>query len=463
MPRPACPEHSFKVAGGINGLNGSLPRRVTTKKPKERHYAHFDDRLTPEQAVAYSIMPSEVIAHSFLPLIGYDKEVRRLDPEVFEINKNPHSEVFPPLYKTKIREIRYASHTDSAIYSFYADILNEKYEAYLQEYGLSPSVLAYRGGIGYNVPFAKSLIEEIKNRESCKVICLDISKFFDRIQHKLLKKNIASILGEDQLPPDWFKIFKSITNFAYVPKEQLDEMFGKVRGARICGIDAYRARVRSIIKENKKGYAIPQGTPLSGIFANICMTDFDLSMTRFSTSVGGSYRRYSDDIALVIPREHDHVSTLNIISGLLSEIGLQLNEGKTCITEFYLENRKQVAAGDQFQYLGFTFDGTRTLIRSQSIKNFYARMKSGIRRTIKFARKKNIPTNEIRKRVLIGKFTHWGDSRNFVQYAYKAARDLNSPEIEFQLRNHVQIFDRHWLKMIAATSQEAQHQASVSN
>ena len=105
--------------------------------------------------------------------------------------------------------------------------------------------------------------------------------------------------------------------------------------------------------------------------------------------------------------------------------------------------------GNLLQYLGFTFDGVDIRIRPESMKAFYARMKTNIRRYVRAAKRKGIASGSIRKRVLVGRFTHWGDDKNFVQYAYRSARELNSPAIRRQLRNHVSIFDRYWAKMIA--------------
>lgn len=83
------------------------------------------------------------------------------------------------------------------------------------------------------------------------------------------------------------------------------------------------------------------------------------------------------------------------------------------------------------------------------MRRFYARMKRSLNRYIKSAAKKGIPSNELRRRLLVGKFTHWGDGRNFVQYAYRASRKLASPDIKRQLRNHVPIFDKHWDRLVA--------------
>ena len=54
----------------------------------------------------------------------------------------------------------------------------------------------------------------------------------------------------------------------------------------------------------KKEYRIPQGTPISALAANIAMIDFDIEMVREINALGGSYRRYSDDILVVVPSQH---------------------------------------------------------------------------------------------------------------------------------------------------------------
>ncbi len=417
-------------------MNGTLPRRVTSKPLKVRKYVHFDDPLTKEHLKTFSRTAQQISNHSFLPLLGYQKSARKID-----------FSVFPPLPKVKQRDIRFASHTDSAIYSQYASELNEKYEVYLENMSLSNAVLAYRGGIGYNVPFAKSLIDEIKGYGKCVVICLDISGFFDNISHLLLKENICKVLGATRLTSDWFKIFTRLTEYEYVLREEIESKLGKRKGRRICDIETFRRVIRPLIKRNPDKFGIPQGTPLSGLFANISMISFDLALNEKAISHVGSYRRYSDDIAIVLPSEESESDVLSFAQSVLARHGLKFNDKKTCRTKFDLSPHGQIYLGDILQYLGFTYDGSKILIRPESVKNFYAKMKGNISRYVKSAKKKKIPLDELRKRVLIGRFTHWGDSRNFVQYPYRAAKEMQAPEIKRQLRNHVAIFDRQWAKL----------------
>lgn len=140
-------------------------------------------------------------------------------------------------------------------------------------------------------------------------------------------------------------------------------------------------------------------------------------------------------------------AALGVLQEQLTSVGLEINDDKTCVSTFLQKDGQLVCVGGPLQYLGFTFDGSKILIRSESMKVFYARMKSNIRRYVRAAARDKIPVSELRKRVLIGRFTHWGDAWNFVQYAYRASRELGAPEIKRQLRNHVPVFNDHWKAM----------------
>jgi len=425
------------AAGGTQGLNGTLPRRVTLRRLKVRKYAHFDDPLDQTQLDALVCTPQSVARNSFLPLLGYEKKTRTIN-----------FDVFPPLVDEKSRSIRYAGHLDSAIYATYAFALSDRYESELGTRDIDEAVLAYRGGIGYNVPFARSLFDEVKMRGNCLVLCLDLSKFFDTLDHKILRSRVLSVLECERLPDDWHAIIRRLTLFEYVDAEDVSRRLGKPKGRRICGVDAFREVVRPLIKRNSSNRGIPQGTPLSGLLANIYMLELDTTVRDWLRERGGSYRRYSDDIAVVLPSRALEDEFLTFFRDQVSAIGLVLNEKKTCRTEFVREGQRLVSTGDQLQYLGFTFDGKNIRIRAESMKAFYARMKRNLRRYVRAAKRKGIAREEIRKRVLIGRFTHWGDSRNFIQYGYRAALELKSDAIRRQLRNHGSIFDRYWSKMI---------------
>src|SRR5690606_11861158 len=124
---------------------------------------------------------------------------------------------------TKIREILYATHIDAHIYSYYTQqIITPKYEAYLNKNPLiSSSITAYRKietddklKFKNNVHFAKDVFEEIKQRENCVALVLDIENFFPSLNHKKLKLAWAKILGHKTLPRYHFNLFQATTNFS---------------------------------------------------------------------------------------------------------------------------------------------------------------------------------------------------------------------------------------------------------
>ena len=49
------------------------------------------------------------------------------------------------------------------------------------------------------------------------------------------------------------------------------------------------------LKKDKKDYGIPQGFPISGVFANVYLIEFDQMLQQICRRVGGFYRGYSDD------------------------------------------------------------------------------------------------------------------------------------------------------------------------
>jgi hypothetical protein len=410
-------------------------QRVIAIKP--RTYLHFDPPLSDRRRKEFSVTPEQVVRHSFLPFIGFDQVERRIDFE---------SQPFWDIRK-KTRAIRYASHNDSAIHSYYCDDLNKYYEDELNRIGISECVLAYRAGVGSNINFAKDLFDEVKARGQCVVACYDVSKFFDSLYHEHLEFAILNVTKREHLSKDWIKIFRRITQYEWANSRDIRKIIGRsTQPNRVCSIQQFRKYVRPIIQRNDSCFGIPQGSPLSGTLANVYMLSFDTRLSKLVRELGGSYRRYSDDIAIVLPTAEHLESVEAALHANLGIYHLKLNSGKSTVTYFFEASGYQSFDGSLLQYLGFTYDGSRILLRSSSLSRFFSRMKAGIRVSVRAAYHAGYPESEIRRRTLVGRFTHWGDRRNFVQYAYRASRIMNSPQIRRQLRNHVLIFQNTMIK-----------------
>lgn len=179
---------------------------------RSRSYLHFDLPLNIKKASKLVADSNLIAQHAFYPLIHYSIES-------VKIEKNPVTKKITRL-EPKLRPISYSAHLDSHIYSYYSKILYHHYDRKLKENGLNDSIIAFRSlNKMSNIEFALDAFNEVKKIGECSVIALDISKFFDTLDHELLKKEWCSLLQEEKLPKDHFNVYKSITKHARVEKQ----------------------------------------------------------------------------------------------------------------------------------------------------------------------------------------------------------------------------------------------------
>ena len=404
---------------------------------RERKYIHFDRPLSEQDRAKVRATSSAIMSNSFWPLLAFSKTERR-------VKRDKEGTIS---FNEKVREIKFGSHYDSAILEHFSKNLAADYEVFIRDKPISDLVLAYRRGVGNNIYHAENLFEEIRQRGETTAIAVDISGFFDNIKHAVLLNNIKSVRKVDRLSDPDYKIFTRMTQFEWIDTSIIEQRLLGIRRpkGRIC--DAYqfrkhlRAKGDSAIEKNLKFFGIPQGTPLSGLYANISLLNFDEELYRHFSNLGGSFRRYSDDIAILIPKDVHSNTAIAFVRDKLKEIGLELSEHKTEISKFVFDDRTgNVAADKPFQYLGFTFDGKRVLIRQSSLNRYYSKMRSGIHAKILAAHRNGVPPSAIYMRELFRKYTHFGKHRNFPRYAYRASREMNAPEIKKQIANHFNVF-----------------------
>jgi len=105
------------------------------------------------------------------------------------------------------------------------------------------------------------------------------------------------------------------------------------------------------------------------------MVEFDRDMSCLAQSIGGFYRRYSDDILWICrPSEASYVE--EALKDSLAKLGgtTKINDAKSERAIYHYEAHREIVCDRPIQYLGFTFDGTNTRIRSQTISKFWRRM-----------------------------------------------------------------------------------------
>jgi Reverse transcriptase (RNA-dependent DNA polymerase) len=380
---------------------------------------------------AYVSDPQNIQSHSFLPLIHKRITERRFraDPSQTERSKSGKRLRIKSL---KQRDVYMVNHLDGLVYSYYTAKLMADYEAYLTDKAFNQSIVAYRKmpkigakGNQCNIDFAKTAFEFIQNNkhQNLSVIVADVTSFFDNLNHKILKKQWAKVIKQNHLPADHYNLYKALTRIKYVERNQLFNSYDKTmwvergvpndstktRYKRLAIKDSHYFKEKNAVayckkdeflknnlnliisKNNKTG--IPQGIAISAVLANIYMLDFDELIHQQITQLGGFYQRYSDDLILICPQAHEDtiLKTLRASIADPNMADLEIQAKKTNLYRFEQvdglykgfevdESTKQANPHKTLNYLGFTYDGQRVLIKSAGLSKFYRSMKRGIRR-----------------------------------------------------------------------------------
>lgn len=421
-------------------INNFVEReRIKHEEKGKGNYLHFDNRLklTPS-LISYVTMPQNIVRHSFYPFIHSLISIKRYDRETRTI-------------KTKDRDIHYAAHLDSLIYSWYSVLIADKLEKKLIQQHLTENVIAYRkikirNESAGNTHFAVQVFDFIKDFGECTVLAFDIHHFFDNIDHVLLKKYWSELLELPELPVDHYRIYRSLTKFAFVDRSKIIRKLHIKLGRgllikRFCTTKDFDKVIRPLIKRNEEVFGIPQGSPISALLSNVYLNEFDYKVKSSLGDEGGLYRRYSDDIIIVCKKEHTD-QTFELISSLLAAYKLKIND-KTEVVVFKREGERLVVDAkhsnrSKLQYLGYEFDGQNYYIRSSSLARYFRKMKKGVR--VAFAKKiKNKQGDKVYLRSVYEKYTHLGKT-NFISYAKRAYTITGSQTINRQIK-------RHWRKI----------------
>lgn len=373
-------------------------RKQIKPEKKTRHYQHIDSSLDLDNDVDFSKIVqtiNDINNHQFLPFIKRAEIVIR-----FRKNKDGKEQ-----RSQKIRPIMYASHLDSHIYSYYNFILLNKYEDYLKSLGINDNIIAYRkmkiestDKGKSNVHFAKEVFDYIQNQDESVVITQDIEGFFDNINHTLLKEKICKVCGVNKLDDSLFKIFKSLTRYKYIEyKDFIDPQIKKKIKRNKYAI--YQI-LKDIFNENRTNKGIPQGSPISGLLANISLIDFDNDIKNTFPDI--FYRRYSDDLVFICKKEQKDI-LLDFINKKIKGSFLSINAKKSFISYFKKVNGdivcenvtnglNQTLGRDYVDYLGLEFNGSKIFLRKNTIQKLkhkqITKTKKRVFNTIKQKRRK---------------------------------------------------------------------------
>jgi len=361
-------------------------------RKNQKQYPHFDKPLSLSELSSIANSPQRVAENAFFPFLEFKKS---WIPFRADGRREPKS-----------RLIRFASRRDSAIFSRYRALLSDLYEKRLHATGLNEAVIAYRriplelnSDRGKcNIHFAKEAFEAIQALGTCCAVVMDISKYFEHIDHQRLKECWQELLSEPTLPNDHYAVFKALTQYRWVDRRQALAALGYMGENRrltiparklplqLCTPSEFRKKIAdaSLIQKNENGYGIPQGAPLSDVLANLYLLDFDLQVSEWVQSRGGFYRRYSDDILIVLPGGFEQgKSAFDFAAQQIQRFGeeLEIKAEKTAIVRYFpaldglaYECDASCKCKNGLEYLGFRFDGQRVYLRDSTVSRFFRKM-----------------------------------------------------------------------------------------
>jgi RNA-directed DNA polymerase len=169
-------------------------------------------------------------------------------------------------------------------------------------------------------------------RQGYRFACdVDLSKFFDRVQHDVLMSRVAR----------------------RVKDKRLLKLIGRYLRAGVM--------VEGVLQPTEVGS--PQGGPLSPLLSNILLDDLDKELERR----GLPFVRYADDFAVFAKSPRAAARIMTSVSRFLTEtLRLVVNQEKS-----------RVVTSDEFEYLGFTFVKSRSTINvsPKAIRKFKHRIR----------------------------------------------------------------------------------------
>lgn len=203
-----------------------------------------------------------------------------------------------------------------------------------------------------------------------------------------------------------------------------------------------------------------QGSAISAVMSNIYMIRFDKIVNDLITSNNGIYRRYSDDIIIIIPNLSKAMETYNKVMQIKDSIPrLELSPDKTkcfikkgdIISRVDLENKKVIKNNTTIDYLGFSYDGKSVKIREKTVAKYYRKMYSRINTINKWTIKtgNNIGRRKLYKQYsYLGKKTKDPKKGNFLTYVDRAQKEYGDlGKINKQVKNSWKYMSKRLVKV----------------
>jgi RNA-directed DNA polymerase len=246
----------------------------------------------------------ELVTHTYRPMRARRKEI--------------------PKDGGKVRVLSIPAIRDRVVQGALKLILEPIFEADFQSgsYGYRPKRTAHQ---------AVNRVAQAIVEEKTRIIDMDLSAYFDNVQHYLLLEKVARRVQDDEVM-------------------QLLKMMLKATG--------------------KKG--VPQGGVISPLLSNVYLTEVDRMLEKaITTTQRGQYThvqytRFADDLVILVDSHLRHDWLVTAVERRLREelakLRVEINEEKSRMVD--------LSKGEKFSFLGFEF--RRILSRNQKWRPYYA-------------------------------------------------------------------------------------------
>ena len=167
-------------------------------------------------------------------------------------------------------------------------------------------------------------------REGYRIaVDMDLSKFFDRVNHDVLMHRVARKIRD-----------KGVLR-----------LIGKYLRAGVA--------IKGRLQKRREG--VPQGGPLSPLLANILLDDLDKELEKR----GHKFVRYADDFVILVRTQRAGLRVKESVTRFLErKLRLKVNQDKS-----------RVSSTDNTNFLGFTFKGTKIRWSNKAFREFKRRVK----------------------------------------------------------------------------------------
>lgn len=183
------------------------------------------------------------------------------------------------------------------------------------------------------------------------------------------------------------------------------------------------------------------------------MLEFDQEIFDKVYSIGGFYQRYSDDLIIVCEQEHENEIIQLIRDKVETLVDLKIEPNKTKVFRFEQvkgkftgfeidEKTKTPNFNKTLEYLGFSFDGRRVLIKTSGFSKFYRSMKSSFKKSTSLAIHSKNPDKSLFKSRLYKRFTHRGAKRKLIYRPSKADKTVYEKTNEYYWGNYLSYINK---------------------